>query len=465
MTETKIKQIRRLFKEEHLAAEQIASRLGYGISTIYKYLQTENDAVTAAPKEKKPCLIDPFIPVIREWLIEDKSVYFKQRHTAKRVYERLCAENQDFPASYDSVKRCFRNIIEEIYRGGEKLNFENRRAVGVAEITCSPVKAVLGGRTVKASVMIICFPFSAVGYIQVLGALNTECLLSAMKAVFSHIGGIPSKQRFTPGTGLFYCNEHEINEPDNELFMRFLLYHNFADEYVMPYHENYKTTSAALLSYYRRKLKVTEGIHIKDLTAYNAKLLSLCDELKSRKPNHCRNKTCGELFTADRAKLLPLPEKEFEVALWARRKVNSLCELPIDRQIYVLPQGMKNRTVFLKQTADKLELFNLDYSPLFTFERVYSEDVITTSDPIQLLSILRRKPNAVLNSDFKKCLSEPLRAFFSTAVTKNKVLLLRAMHTVAVAEGLEKALLIAEAAVAGSVSDYDAIIKLAGVTA
>jgi hypothetical protein len=363
------------------------------------------------------------------------------------------------------VKRCFRNIVAEIYQGGERLDFENRRAVGVAEITCSPIKAVIGGRTVKASVMIICFPYSAVGYIQVLSALNTECLLSAMKAVFSHVGGIPSKQRFTPGTGLFYCNEHEINEPDNELFMRFLLYHNFADEYVMPYHENYKTTSAALLSYYRRKLKVSEDVRIKDLTAYNAKLLSSCDELKSRKPNHCRNKTCGELFAADLAKLLPLPDKEFEVAVWKRRKVNGLCELPVDRQIYVLPQGMKNRTVFLKQTADKLQLFNLDYSPLFTFERVYSEDVITTSDPIQLLSILRRKPNAVLNSAFKKYLPEPLLAFFSAAATKNKASLLRAMYAVAVADGLEKALLVTESAVAGCVNGYEAIIKLAEATA
>ncbi|MDR2046782.1 MAG: hypothetical protein LBP79_02600 [Clostridiales bacterium] len=96
MTETKIKQIRRLFTEERLAAEQIAARLGYGISTIYKYLRPESDGASAAPKEKKPRLIDPFVPVISEWLIADKAVYFKQRHTAKRVYERLCAEYRDF---------------------------------------------------------------------------------------------------------------------------------------------------------------------------------------------------------------------------------------------------------------------------------------------------------------------------------------------------------------------------------
>ncbi|GHV01246.1 hypothetical protein FACS1894211_10590 [Clostridia bacterium] len=133
MTEAKIKQIRRLFTEEHLAAEQIAARLGYGISTVYKYLRTENDAVSAAPKDKKPHLIDPFIPVIREWLIEDKSVYFKQRHiepsdlalsyTIKRLKEtakahpklRLATMECTIGLSgYGKVKSIYRKASEQI---------------------------------------------------------------------------------------------------------------------------------------------------------------------------------------------------------------------------------------------------------------------------------------------------------------------------------------------------------------
>ena len=47
----------------------------------------------------QPSKLDPFKPVIQEWLDEDKRHWRKQHHTAKRVYERL-VEEHGYTGSY-----------------------------------------------------------------------------------------------------------------------------------------------------------------------------------------------------------------------------------------------------------------------------------------------------------------------------------------------------------------------------
>ena len=47
----------------------------------------------------QPSKLDPFKPVIQEWLDEDKRHWCKQHHTAKRVYERL-VEEHGYTGSY-----------------------------------------------------------------------------------------------------------------------------------------------------------------------------------------------------------------------------------------------------------------------------------------------------------------------------------------------------------------------------
>lgn len=60
----------------------------------------------AVDSEKPFCpKLEPFQPVINEWLIADKKAPLKQRHTAKRVYDRLRKEKPDFNCSKRFVEQ------------------------------------------------------------------------------------------------------------------------------------------------------------------------------------------------------------------------------------------------------------------------------------------------------------------------------------------------------------------------
>ena len=63
------------------------SNCGYRISEISDF--SPEPPVT----QEKPSKLDPFKPIIHEWLEEDKKHWRKQHHTAQRVYERLIEEH------------------------------------------------------------------------------------------------------------------------------------------------------------------------------------------------------------------------------------------------------------------------------------------------------------------------------------------------------------------------------------
>lgn len=91
-----IKYIKRLYDCEGASIREIMRRTGYHYETIKKYVEQKDfNEIQPTPKEL-PSLLDPLKPVIDEWLSEDLKAPRKQRHTAKRVYERLQKNTQTF---------------------------------------------------------------------------------------------------------------------------------------------------------------------------------------------------------------------------------------------------------------------------------------------------------------------------------------------------------------------------------
>src|SRR4030042_1171720 len=113
-----IDQIKEL-QRQGLGPQEIAGRLNLDRKTVAKYMKVEdfNGSLpgTRAPASK----LDPWKPKIDEWLAEDRRMRFKQRHTAKRVHERLEAEYPEaYGCSYPLVQRYLKEKKRE--RGAER---------------------------------------------------------------------------------------------------------------------------------------------------------------------------------------------------------------------------------------------------------------------------------------------------------------------------------------------------------
>ncbi len=87
-----VQSIRRLRRNGESVAS-IARKTHVSEPTVRKYLAKED--LSAVPSVRKPraSVIDPYLPVIEQWLAEDRANWRKQRHTATRIWERLRDEH------------------------------------------------------------------------------------------------------------------------------------------------------------------------------------------------------------------------------------------------------------------------------------------------------------------------------------------------------------------------------------
>lgn len=460
MTEKMINRIRRLRFEDGLAVKQIAYKTGYCINTIYKYLKDDYETEKEAKLKSMDSIAAPYEDIVREWLIDDTHHYYKQRHTAKRVYDRLREMFPDFRASYKTILRLYKRIYAEIFTS-KRLKRILPDCPGEVEITSTPFPCKINGHKCDSYSIIMAFPYSRASFIQVIPERSTEWILTALQKIYEHIGGIPPVHRFSPKTKLYKYRNQYVSDITDELLMRFILYYGFKDDYLVPEEEQAIRGPSHLLSgYYRQKL-LSCIKEISCLHDFNKELLDKCDKLLDRAPAIDKTTTVRILFESDKAMLLPLPEVPFKIAAWFKRKVDKMAVLSLGlKHKYALSHSMKNRTVFVYLTVDKVEVRNLNHDLIQSFDRIYSTDIQDVSDPAHQLYLLRSKPNAVLNCSLKDLFPPKLIEYFASHHSRAKSYYINAMWEICTRSDIHTAISCAAEAVEKGITGRVDIIKI-----
>ena len=108
--------VRRSYYQDGLSRREIARQFGIRRDSVRKILTySEPPGYRRTAPVCRPKL-DPFTDQIDQWLLDDKSRHRKQRHTAKRVFDRL-RDECGFTGGYTIVK----DYIREQKRGGQEM--------------------------------------------------------------------------------------------------------------------------------------------------------------------------------------------------------------------------------------------------------------------------------------------------------------------------------------------------------
>jgi transposase len=106
LTMTEVHNLRKLYFEEGKSITEISKETGRDRKTVRMYLGKEdwNEVRPGSLAEVEFPKLDSFKVDIDAWLTEDKKAKRKQRHTARRVYQRLVDKYQEgFTCSYRTV--------------------------------------------------------------------------------------------------------------------------------------------------------------------------------------------------------------------------------------------------------------------------------------------------------------------------------------------------------------------------
>jgi transposase len=138
---------------------------------------------TKAPPRPK---LGPLLPVIEAILAADKAAPPKQRHTAKRIFERLRDEH-GYAGGYTVVKdyvRLSRSRSREMF-------VPLAHPPGHAQVDFGECVGFIGGERMKLHVFCFDLPQSDACFVKAYAAETTEAFLDGHVSAFAFFGGVP----------------------------------------------------------------------------------------------------------------------------------------------------------------------------------------------------------------------------------------------------------------------------------
>ena len=181
----------RVLDGEGVSGREIARRTGVNRETVAKYTSEESFSPSAPVTAREPgkAALLGLTTIIEGWLADDERRPRKQRHTAKRVYDRLCAEH-DYAGSYSPVQR-FIQQYRRARRTGSEGYLELAWPAGQAQVDFGEAEAMIGGIRTLLHIFIVTFPFSNMRFVQAYRGETAECVCDGLRRVFEYIGVVP----------------------------------------------------------------------------------------------------------------------------------------------------------------------------------------------------------------------------------------------------------------------------------
>ena len=224
---SQINHIRDLSKCGYNVSE-IHRKTGADHKTIEKYLAKEDFSEEPPKRKIRKSILDPYKPLIHEWIEEDKNHWSKQHHTAKRIHDRLVAE-EGYTGSYDTIRKYVHGIRKDRQ---QKATQELVWLPGFAQVDFGEADFYEENICRRRKYLVLSFPYSNDGYAQVFGDETAECVCQGLQDIFEYIGGVPEELVFDNATGVGRKIHDKVVE--TELFSRFRAHYGFRIRFCNP---------------------------------------------------------------------------------------------------------------------------------------------------------------------------------------------------------------------------------------
>ena len=368
---------------------EMARMTGHSRNTIKKAIRGEPWGYKERVHQPFPVL-DKYLAVIDGWLMGDKDMPKKQRHTAHRIYNRLIEEH-GYKGSEPTVRRYVRFA---------------KMALGIdtpyAFIPCDPeaghegevdwgtATAILGGEEIRLKFFCMRSKYSGKPFVRFYFCERQQAFFDAHIHAFSFFGGIFPV--------LIYDNLSTAVEKvlrgrdriEQEGFSKFRAYYSFEARFCNPDSGHEKGGVEGLVGFARRNymVPVPEAASLEEL---NEKVLRQCVSYGSHKMAG-RDRTVSEFYEEEKAHLLSLPEVAFSNVQTSGGRADKYATVIVDKNRYSVPSRYAGFRVKALHHADRLEIF-IGAKRVATHERSYGNNKWIL-DPDHYLELIEQRPMA-----------------------------------------------------------------------
>lgn len=384
----------------------IAEVLQVDRKTVRKYMNEENFEEPLLIQKTRSSKVDKWKHIIDGWLDEDRRMRYKQRHTARRVHERLSKEYaNEYDCSYPSIQRyCkLRKQINEATN--KKGNLELVWKSSEAQVDFGEADFSMDGKFETMKYLVVSFPFSNAAYVQVFGGETAECVCQGLIDIFHRIGGVPSRIVFDNASGVGKRIGDKISMTD--LFLRFKCHYRFDVTFCNPYSGHEKGHVENKVGYIRRNFFVPKP-EFEVIEKFNEALLSKCEEDMNR-AHYKKLQNIFDLFEHEKKTLSPLPIKPFRAIRLEVVRTDGYGKFCLNgKHWYSSSPDFALRELVVAIGAHRVEALEKSGNLIVTHKRMYGAKRTDTTDWSTSVARLIHNPGSWKNSGLRNELPNDL---------------------------------------------------------
>lgn len=378
--------VRRAVRVEGKSQRAVAREFGLSRETVRKMLRYAVPPGYQRQQPVKKPKLGPWLGVIDAILEDDKQRPAKQRHTSKRIFERLKEEHQ-FTGGYTIVK----DYVRAATLRSREMFVPLVHPAGEAQVDFGEALVVIAGVEQKAHYLAMDLPQSDDCFVVAFPAETTEAFLEGHVRAFAYFGGVPTRVLYD-NTKIAVAKILGGEERQRtRAFSELQSYYLFADKFGRPAKGNDKGKVEGLVGYARRNFMVP----IPRMSSWEELNAHLEGECRKRRERRLRghSETIGERFERDRAAMLSLPATPYEACEKISARVSSLSLVRYRGNDYSVPTEYGHRQVWVKGYVHEV-LIACESEVIARHQRSYEREVVVF-DPLHYLALLEQKTRAL----------------------------------------------------------------------
>jgi transposase len=330
--------------------------------------------------------LDAFTGIIDAILEADRLVHRKQRHTVKRIYERLRDEH-GFEGGYTIVK----DYVRERRQRSREVFVPLVHDPGHAQVDFGEARAVIGGEDCKIHIFAMDLPQSDACFLKAYRAETSEAFCDGHVAAFDFFGGVPRSILYDNTKLAVVRILGDGTRQRTRVFSELQSHYLFEDRFGRPGKGNDKGKVEGLIGFMRRNFLVPIP-RVESLEALNAHLETRCRKRQAAKLRR-HEETIAERLERDCAALLPLPVPPYDACDRRPGRVTSLSLVRYKANDYSVPVAYGHREVLIRGYVDRV-VISCAAEVIARHPRSYErEDLIF--DPLHYLPLIERKIGAL----------------------------------------------------------------------
>jgi transposase len=383
--------IQQLYRVENESIREISRKTGISRNTVRRYIrEPKTPRYIRTQPYQKPAL-GGFAERIDSILTADLDAPRKQRHTAKRIFERL--RDEGYTGGESTLRAYVADRKRELHVSVRGVTFplEHKPEEAAAQVDWGERKVVIDGMETTVHLCVVRLNCSGLLFVQAYPLERQEMFFAGHLAAFEFFGGTPPKITYDNLSTAVKKIFKGRNREEQTAFTVFRAHYLYKSDFCNVAAPNEKGGVECMVGYVSRNF-FTPVPQYDSFDALNRALFAWCERNALRTAAN-RTESIATLFRLEAPHLLPPPKYAYECCRTYQVRADHQALAAFECNRYSIPVSHANRKLTLKAFPFEVHICDA-HSVIARHRRVFGRYEYVL-DPIHYLPLLERKPGAL----------------------------------------------------------------------